>query len=263
MDVAPTETPTAPSAEPRTSPAEEPPAVVTEAPPPASAEASTLSPSAETALSPGAEAALPPGAEAALPPGAETTPPMPPSAEVPAPVAALPVLPETVGALTGRDREPLVPPLDPDALPASQAMAQEASAPGAHPSARGSTWDPIARHLAEQALREGAWGRLLRGLALVLGSILGLRLVFDPMLPKVLLALIVGASVVALVSMGLLALALARRQRVLVLALRQLALLARRDALRDTVGPRLDAVLDSLREEPRVWPLTRRDPPRG
>jgi hypothetical protein len=240
VDVAPPETTAAPAADPKT--LEAPPV-----PPLAAGEDLAGAPTPPAALAPEDTRV--------------TAPPTVRENAVPVPETALPTLPETVGDLIGRAQTASgqSPPLDPDALPAAQAIHANLAGAASALGPRGSTWDPIARHLTEQALRDGAWGRLLRGLAALLGCVVGLRMVFDPALPRVLLALLVSAAVVALTAMGLQALALARRQRTLLLALRQLAVLARREALRDTVGPRLDAVLESLREEPRVWP---RVPPR-
>lgn len=125
---------------------------------------------------------------------------------------------------------------------------------------------PVLDSLRDEALaqvrREGSWAVGRRALVAVVGVLLTMRLVFDPMLP----ALLFAAAGVALVTVtaGLVARHRAERARreVLLAALAQVTQLAREQpALLPALSPRIESAMRALCEPATVWPWSRSDSP--
>jgi len=87
-----------------------------------------------------------------------------------------------------------------------------------------------------------------RAIALVLAALLGLRVVFDAVLPTLLVGALGGAVLVALTATIVHAINESRRQRALLVALAQLSRMSRLDPeARERVAPHVAAVIDALR----------------
>lgn len=192
--------------------------------------------------------------EESLPTPAVVVPPaIAPSGSAPTPSIApsLPSLPASAGELTGRTSvaSPPPPPLldDPPSLLSGSAVAL-------------ASLEEMARHAASPSAREDLWRPIARALAVFMLALLALRLVFDEFLSRIVFVLAIGVCSALLLAMLLHAIALARRQRVLLLAFTQLTRLAKSDPnMAATLAPRIDEVLASLRAEPRMWPFPSRD----
>ena len=96
--------------------------------------------------------------------------------------------------------------------------------------------------------------------ALVLGTVLALRVIFDDVLPKLLMLAVLGGAVLAAVALVARAALESRRQKALLAVFEQLTRLAQHDAaMRDRVAPQLDAVVDALRAPtPLLPPFSRK-----
>ena len=184
-----------------------------------------------------------PAAPPAAPPTENVVPPN--GAASPSATATLPSLPAPPSVLLGESPRRRLLPLD-DLL-----------APG-EVSTR---LDRLVTDTVTEARREGSNRVFLRVALTVVGLVMGLRLAFDDLLPKLVLAALLGAVTLGVVALALQALSAARRQRVLLLALGQVSRLARLDpTLRERLAPQAEAIVTALRTPSRVWPFELRAP---
>jgi len=96
--------------------------------------------------------------------------------------------------------------------------------------------------------REGTWRTAVRAVTLLLATLLGLRVVFEGVLPTLLLVMLGGAIAVTVAWVVAHAVIEARRQRALLVALAQLSRMSRLDAAsRERITPQVEAVIDALR----------------
>ena len=165
---------------------------------------------------------------------------MDPAPEVPPPSTASTVLPTGVSL-------PDLP-----ALPVT-IVAPESTGPRSIPVDRGAAevLADLTQRAVDGASQEGAWRTAARAVALLLGALFGLRVVFDAVLPTLLVVALGGAIAVALAWVIAHAVNEARRQRALLVALAQLSRMSRLDAAsRERVAPQVEAVIDALRTPP-------------
>lgn len=166
-------------------------------------------------------------------------------AALPSATATLPSLPAPPSVLLGESPRRRVSPLD-DLLAPGEVSTRI---------------DRLVTDTVTEARREGANRVFLRVALTVVGIVMGLRLAFDDLLPKIVLAGVIGAVVLGVVALALQALSEARRQRVLLLALAQVSRLARLDpTLRERLAPQAEAIVTALRTPSRVWPFELRAP---
>jgi hypothetical protein len=162
-------------------------------------------------------------------------------------VDPLPDAPQTSTSSTVLPTSAALPELPPDATP--RALEGLRSVPvdrGAAEALADFTQRAVGGVADEAAGRTAA-----RAIALLLGALLGLRVVFDAVLPTLLLAFLGAATVVAVALVVTRAVIEGRRQRALLVALAQLSRMARLDpASRERVAPQVDAVIDALRAPP-------------
>ena len=113
----------------------------------------------------------------------------------------------------------------------------------------------LTQRAVDGAAHEASGRTAARAIALVLGALLGLRVVFDAVLPTLLLVALGGAIAVAVAATVAHAVTEARRQRALLVALAQLARMARLDPeSRERLAPQVAAVVDALRApSPLPW----------
>lgn len=115
--------------------------------------------------------------------------------------------------------------------------------------------DALRAEALKHLQREGSWRALLRALGVLLAVLLTFRLAFDAVLPRLLLAMIVGGAVVAVAVLALHHLNETRRQRNLLAAFGQLAALVREHpGTLPELAPQIDALLGALRANAAVWP---------
>jgi hypothetical protein len=106
----------------------------------------------------------------------------------------------------------------------------------------------LTQRAVDGASHEASGRTAARAIALVLLALLGLRVVFDAVLPTLLLVALGGGVVVALAATVAHAVSEARRQRALLVALAQLSRMARLDPeSRERLAPQVAAVVEALR----------------
>lgn len=154
--------------------------------------------------------------------------------------AELPPLPATPSALLGRSLSAPLPSLTGD-LRAGPAL------------------DELVSRAVEGARREGSGRAVAWGVAVVLGAVLALRVIFDDVLPKLFLVLTGGVAVAVVVAIVSQAVLESRRQKTLLAVLEHLTRLAQSDAtLRARIAPQVEAVVDALRAPSSVIPRVRK-----
>lgn len=171
-----------------------------------------------------------------------------PAAVAPKAIDPLPSLPASIAELTGRDvaADHLPPPPLTEAPPALVTGSDTAL----------TSLEERLRHAAASTARDDLWRPVARVLTVVTLFLFSLRILFDDVLPKLVLAVVLGAAGSIVLAMLLHALAQARRQRSLLAALKRLTRTVRADPqLAATLAPQIDAVLSTLREEPAAWSL--------
>lgn len=172
----------------------------------------------------------------------------------------LPDTPAVLGSLRGSDSPP---PLSGDELlsrldhPLTETRPSRA-APGPNGSnTTGKTVviDAMREEALSQIRREGSWAVIVRGLVVLVGLVLAVRLAFDTALPRLLLGLMAGGVVVAVATLFVQNQNEHRRQENLLRALTQLVELARQrpEALHEVRGE-IVSLLASLRSNNGVWP---------
>lgn len=171
-------------------------------------------------------------------------------------------LPDTMGALRGRDPRPDEPPPSlsgDDMLSALDAPLTDAR-PSRLPPAPGTPGrtvviDAMREEALSQIRREGSWAVVLRVLAVLVGLVLAVRLAFDTALPRLLLGLMGAGVVLAVVTLFVQNQNEQRRQENLLRALAQLVDLsrARPEALAE-VRDEMVSILGALRSNNGVWP---------
>ncbi|MFO0605142.1 MAG: hypothetical protein U0324_18315 [Polyangiales bacterium] len=165
---------------------------------------------------------------------------MDPAPDAPPPSTASTVLPTGVSL-------PELP-----ALPVT-VVATESTGPRSIPVDRGAgeVLADLTQRAVDGASQEGAWRTAARAVALLLAALFGLRVVFDAVLPTLLVVALGGAIAVTLAWVVAHAVTEARRQRALLVALAQLSRMSRLDAAsRERVAPQVEAVIDALRTPP-------------
>jgi hypothetical protein len=184
-----------------------------------------------------------PAAPPAAPPPEDIVPSN--GAVLPSATATLPSLPAPPSVLLGDSTRRRLLPLD-DLLPAGEVSTR---------------LDQLVTSTVTEARREGANRVFLRVALTIVGIVMGLRLAFDDLLPKIVLAALIGAVALGVVALALQALSEARRQRVLLVALGQVSRLARLDpTMRERLAPQAEAIVAALRAPSRVWPFDLRAP---
>lgn len=184
-----------------------------------------------------------PAAPPAAPPPEDIVPSN--GAVLPSATATLPSLPAPPSVLLGDSTRRRLLPLD-DLLPAGEVSTR---------------LDQLVTSTVTEARREGANRVFLRVALTIVGIVMGLRLAFDDLLPKIVLAALIGAVALGVVALALQALSEARRQRVLLVALGQVSRLARLDpTMRERLAPQAEAIVTALRAPSRVWPFDLRAP---
>ncbi len=122
----------------------------------------------------------------------------------------------------------------------------------------GPAFDGLVNLAVEGARREGSGRAAAWGVAVVLGAVLALRVIFDDALPRLLIVSVIGAAAVTVVALVCQAVVEARRQRALLEVLSQLARVSQHDAaMRERVAPQLEAVVEALRAPAAVLPFAR------
>lgn len=164
-------------------------------------------------------------------------------------------------------REALILPDTPRALRAEREVVETSptispDAPLVHGVGATVTTNPILDSLRDEAVaqvrREGSWAVGRRALVVVVGLLLTVRLIFDPMLPALLFA--AGGVSLVVVTAALLAKHRAERARreVVLAALSQVVQLAREQpALLPSLSPRIEAAMAALCEPASLWPSSR------
>ena len=138
-------------------------------------------------------------------------------------------------------------------LPAATVSAPDESA--ARSAATDVPWAMAVRQLAEPHGATSGYGLFARVALGIVGIVLAVRLVYDELLPRILAVMALAATVLLGLAMTLRAVAEARRQRSLLVALAHLTRMCAADAgMRLLLAPQIDAVVTALRAEPRVWP---------
>ncbi len=125
----------------------------------------------------------------------------------------------------------------------------------ARPTATDMPWTVAVRHLAEPHGGSAGYGLFGRVAVGVVGIVLAVRLVYDDLLPRIVGVVALASTVLLGLAMTLRAVAEARRQRSLLVALAHLTRMCNTDVgMRSLLAPQVDAVVTALRAEPRVWP---------
>lgn len=156
--------------------------------------------------------------------------------------------------------QPELPPLS---APVSELLGR-ASEPARAPSLTaelrgGAAFDDLFARAVEGARREGSGRVAAWGVAGVLLALLALRVIFDDVLPKLLLLGVVGSAVAVVVALVAHAVVEARRQRAMLDALEHLTRLAQHDAaMRERVTPQVEALVAALSEPSSLFPFATR-----
>ncbi len=170
-------------------------------------------------------------------------------------------LPDTMGALRGRDASAEAPAsLSGDDLLSALDRPLTEPRPSRLPSGSGTTGravviDAMRDEALSQIRREGSWAVVLRVLAVLVGLVLAVRLAFDTALPRLLLGLMGAGVALAVVTLFVQNQNEQRRQENLLRALAQLVDLsrARPEALAE-VRDEMVQILGALRHNNGVWP---------
>ncbi len=174
--------------------------------------------------------------------------------------AAIAVLSSTETREAVKTAEPELPPLS---APVSELLGRGAPTETARSLTAdvkaGDALDDIVSRAVRGARREGSGRVAAWALGAVLIALFALRVIFDDVLPKLLLLGLVGAVAALVVALIAHAVIEGRRQRAMLEALEHLTRLAQHDAaMRDRVAPQIESIVTSLSAPSPLIPLSPR-----
>lgn len=145
--------------------------------------------------------------------------------------AELPPLPAPPSSLLGRAANP----------PNAPSLTEDLRA--------GPAFDDLFTKAVEGARREGSGRVAAWAVAVVLFALFALRVIFDEVLPKLLMLSVIAAAVSLVVALVAHAVTEARRQRAMLEALEHLTRISQHDsAMRERLAPQIEAIIEALRE---------------
>lgn len=176
------------------------------------------------------------------------------------PETAVAVLSPTETSEAAKTADPSLPPLS---APVSELLGRTpTSAPERSLTAdlkAGEAFDDIVSRAVRGARREGSGRVAAWALGAVLIALFALRVIFDDVLPKLLLLGLAGAVLAVVVALITHAVIEGRRQRAMLEALEHLTRLSQNDtAMRDRVAPQIEAIVASLSAPSSLIPLSLR-----
>jgi hypothetical protein len=140
-------------------------------------------------------------------------------------------------------------------------LGRDANTSGTRPSltddrpASAAVLDDLVTRAVDGARQEGAGRSVARALGVVLLLIAALRLVFDDVLPRLVLVCLSGVVLAAVAVVVSHAVIEGRRRHALLVALAHVTRTARIDeATRAALIPQIEAIVSALREAPSPWP---------
>jgi hypothetical protein len=145
--------------------------------------------------------------------------------------------------------QPELPPLSAPVSELLGRVSEPPSAPSLTADLRaGPAFDDLVHRAVEGARKEGSGRAAAWAVAVVLFALFALRVIFDDVLPKLLMVGTLGLAVAAVVALVSHAIVEARRQRAMLEALEHLTRLAQHDAaMRERIAPQVEALVDALR----------------
>lgn len=153
--------------------------------------------------------------------------------------AELPPLPAPPSSLLGRTATP----------PATPSLTEDLRA--------GPAFDDLFTKAVEGARREGSGRVAAWAVAVVLFALFALRVIFDEVLPKLLLLGLIAAAVSVVVALVAHAVIEARRQRVMLEALEHLTRISQHDSvMRERLAPQIEALIEALRAPSSLLPFS-------